>query len=176
MTATNKLRVATIDTEHAIDIACSVVLSTAGLPVRAELQEIEGDSLIIELQLGNESVHTPHPSRLACTVDKAAADVEVLSSWKESASPEPTPQHCPDVMGIGDQQLPEVARRALDDDLPTAKWDRSDSSWHLAVPSVCNGKAIVGMSHRRGYDHRFTVHDAAALRCGLNSPNAAADA
>jgi hypothetical protein len=79
-------------------------------------------------------------------------------------------------MGIGDQQLPEVARRALDDDLPTAKWDRSDSSWHLAVPSVCNGKAIVGMSHRRGYDHRFTVHDAAALRCGLNSPNAAADA
>jgi hypothetical protein len=31
MTATNKLRVATIDTAHAIDIACSVVLSAVGL-------------------------------------------------------------------------------------------------------------------------------------------------
>jgi hypothetical protein len=176
MTATNKLRVATIDTVHAIDIACSVVLSAVGLPVRAELQEIEGDSLIIELQLGNESVHTPHPSRLASAVDEAAADVEVLSAWKESACPEPTPQRCADVMGVGYEPLPQVAQRAFDDDLPTAEWDRSDSSSHLAVPSVCNGKAIVGMSHRRGYDHRFTTHDAAAIRCGLHSPNAAADA
>ena len=94
MTATNKLRVATIDTAHAIDIACSVVLSAVGLSVRAEFQEIEGGSLIIELRIGNESVHTPHPSRLACAVDKAAANVEVLSSWKESASPEPTPRRC----------------------------------------------------------------------------------
>jgi hypothetical protein len=167
MTATNKLRVATMDTAHAIDIACSVVLSAVGLPVRAEFQEIEGGSLIIELQVGNESVHTPHPSRLACTVENAAADVEVLSSWKEPASPEPTPRHCPEVMGVVYESLSEVAQRAFDDDLPTAKWDRADSSWHLAVPSVCSGKAIIGMSHRRGYSHRFTVHDAAALRCGL---------
>ena len=172
MNATNKLRVATIDTPHAIDIACSVVFSAVGLAVQAELQEIERGSLIIELQLGNESVHTPHPSRLASTVDKAAADVEVLSAWKESACPEPTPQPCRDVMGVGYEPLPQVAQRALDDNLPTAEWDRSDSSWHLAVPSVCSGKAIVGMSHRRGYDHRFTPHDAAALRRGLNSPNA----
>jgi hypothetical protein len=176
MTATNKLRVATIDTHHAIDIARSVVLSAVGLAARAEFQEIEGASLIIELQLGNESVHTPHPSRLASAVDKAAADVEVLSAWKESARPEPTPRHCPDVLGVGYEPLPQVAQRALDDDLPTAKWDRSDASWHLAVPSVCSGKAVVAMSHRRGYSHRFTTHDAAALRCGLHSPNAAADA
>ncbi len=167
MTATNKIRVATIDTAHAIDIACSVVLSAVGLSVRAEFQEIEGGSLIIELQIGNESVHTSHPSRLACAVDKAAADVEVLSSWEESAATEPTPQHCPDVLGVGSEPLPQVAQRAFDDNLPTAKWDRSDSSWHLAVPSVCTGRAIVGMSHRRGYSHRFTAHDAAALRCGL---------
>jgi hypothetical protein len=174
MTATNKLRVATIDTEHAIDIACSVVLSAVGLAVRAELQEIEGGSVIIELQLGNESVHTLHPSRLARAVDEAAADVEVLSAWKESACPEPTPQHSPDVMRVGYETLSQLAQRACDDDIPTAKWDPSDSSWHLAVPSVCNGKPVVGMSHRRGYDHRFTTHDAAALRCGLHSPNAAA--
>ena len=167
MTATNKLRVATIDTAHATDKACSEVESAVGLPVHAEFQEIEGANLIIELQLGSVTIHTPHPSRLAAAVDNAVANMEVLSSWKELASLEPTPRHCPDVMGVGYEPLPQVAQRAFDDDLPTAKWDRADSSWHLAVPAVCGGKAIVGMSHRRGYSHRFTAHDAAALRCGL---------
>jgi hypothetical protein len=167
MTATNKLRVATIDTAHAIDKARSEVESAVGQPVHAEFQEIEGGNLIIELQLGSETIQTPHLSRLASAVDKAVANIEVLSSWKESASPEPTPRRCPDVMGVGYEPLPQVAQRAFDDDLPTAKWDRANSAWHLAVPSVCSGKAIVGMSHRRGYSHRFTAHDAFALRCGL---------
>ena len=101
MTATNKLRVATIDTAHATDIARSEVESAVGLPVRAEFQEIEDGNVIIELQLGNESVHTPHHSRLASAVDKAGANLEVLSSWKESAFAEPTPRHRPDVMGVG---------------------------------------------------------------------------
>ena len=167
MAATNKLRVATIDTAHAIDKACSEVEAAVGLPVQAELQEIEGANLIIELRLGNDTVHTPHPSCLASAVDKAVANMEVLSAWKEPASPEPTPRLCPDVMGVGYEPLPQVAQRAFDDDVPTAMWDRSDSSWHLAVRTVCRGKAIVGMSHRCGYSHRFTAHDAATLRCGL---------
>jgi hypothetical protein len=167
MTAANKLRVVTIDTARAIDVACSEVESAIGLPVRAEFQEIEGDQLIIELQLGNDTVHTPHPSRLASAVDKVVPHMEVLSSWKESSRPEATPQPCADVIGVGYEPLPEVAQRAVDDDLPTAQWDRTSSSWHLAVPSVCGGRAIVGMAHRRGYSHRFTAHDAAALRSGL---------
>jgi len=169
MTAKNMLRVATPDTALAIDLACSDVESALGLRVRAEFQEIEGGNLIIELQLGDEAVHSPHPSRLASAVDEAVANVEVLSSWKESTSPEPTPRHCPDVLGMGYEPLPQVAQRALDDDLPTSMWDRSDSSWHLAVPSLCGGKAIVGMSYRCGYSHRFSAHDAAALRSGLAS-------
>jgi hypothetical protein len=152
-----------------------VVESAVGPPVRAEFQEIEDGNLIVELQLGNESIHAAHPSRLASVVDKAATDVEVLRAWRESPCPEPTPQLCPDVLGVGDEPLPEAARRALDDDLPTASWDRSDASWHLAVPAVCSGRAIVGMSHRCGYRHRFTAHDAAALRCGLHSQNRADD-
>jgi hypothetical protein len=137
--------------------------------VRAEFQEIEGGNLIIELQLGEEAEHSPHPARLASAVDKAVDSVEVLSSWKGSTSSEPPPRRCPDVLGVGYEPLPQVAQRALDDDLPTAQWDRSDSSWHLAVPSVCGGKAIVGMSYRGGYSHRFSAHDAAALRSGLAS-------
>lgn len=175
MTATTKLRVSAIDTAHATVIACSVE-SAVGLPARAEFQEIEGNNLIIELQLGNESVLAPHHSRLAFAVNKAVADVDVLSSWKEFASPGPSPQHCPDVLGVGYEPLPQVAQRAFDDDLPTAIWDHADSSWHLAVPAVCSGKAIVGMAYRRGSSYRFTALDAAALRGGLQSRHVAADA
>lgn len=135
----------------------------------AEFQEIEGDNLIIELQLGEESEESSRPADLASAIEKAIPRVEVLSSWKESTSPEPHPRRCPDVLGVGYEPLPQVAQRALDDDLPTAQWDRSDSSWHLAVPSVCGGKAIVGMSCRSGYSHRFSAHEAAALRSGLAS-------
>ena len=169
MTSKNMLRVATPDTAHAVDIACSEVESAVGLRVRAEFQEIEGGDLIIELQLGEEAEHSPHPARLASAVDKAVDSVEVLSSWKGSTSSEPPSRRCPDVLGVGYEPLPQVAQRALNDDLPTAQWDRSDSSWHLAVPSVCGGKAIVGMSYRGGYSHRFSAHDAAALRSGLAS-------
>jgi hypothetical protein len=169
MTAKNMLRVAVSDRAHAIDDARSVIQSAAGLRVRAEFQEIEGRHLIIELQLGDEAEESSHPARLASAIDQAVAGVEVLSSWRESASPQTHTRRCPDVLGVGYEPLPEVAQRALDDDLPTAKWDRTDSSWHLAVPSVCEGKAIVGMSHRAGYSHRFTAHDVAALRSGLAS-------
>jgi hypothetical protein len=169
MTAKSMLRIATPDAAHAMDIACSDVESAVGLPVRAEFQEIESGNLIIELQLGDETIDTPHPSRLASAINGAVANIEVLSSWTESPSPDPHPRRCPDVLGVGYEPLPPVAQRALDDNLPTAKWDRSDSSWHLAVPSVCGGKAIVGMSSRGGYSHRFTTHDVAALRCGLAS-------
>jgi hypothetical protein len=172
MSATKKkLRVATVDSEHAKEIACSVVESAVGIPVQAEFQEIEGGNLILELQLGNECVDTPDASRLATAVDRFASDVEVLSAWKESTRPEPAPRHCPDVLGVGggDEPLPPAAQRAQHDELATASWDRSDARWHLAVPSVRSGKAIVGMSQRRGYSYRFTLNDAAALLCGLKS-------
>jgi hypothetical protein len=168
MTAKTMLRVATLNTAHAADAACSDMESAVGLRVRAEFQEIEGRHVIVELQLGDEE-SSPHASRLASVIDGALSTIEVLSSWTELPSPEPSPRQCPDVFGVGYEALPDVAQRALEDDLPTAQWDRSDSSWHLAVPSVCGGKAIVGMSYRGGYSHRFTAHDAAALRSGLAS-------
>jgi hypothetical protein len=167
--AANKLRVVTLDTAHAVDFACSEVESAVGLPVRAEFQEIEGGSLILELRLGDETVHSPHPSRLASAVDRAVANMEVLSSWKESAGHRAPLRRCPEVRGVGYEPLPRVAQRALDDDLPTAEWDRSDSSWHLAVPSLCGDQPIVGLSGRRGYSHRFTARDAAGFRRGLAS-------
>jgi hypothetical protein len=169
MTVTNKLRIATVDSAHAADIACSAVGSAVGQPVWAEFQEIEGGTLIIELHLGDEEVHAAPSSELASAVDKAVFDVEVLSSWKESISPEPRPRHCSDVLGVGYEPLPQIAQRAIDNNLPTAQWDRSDSAWHLAVPSVCRGEPIVGMSRRGGYSHRFTTYDAVALRLGLAS-------
>jgi hypothetical protein len=169
MTAKTMLRVATRNTAHAVDVACSDMESAVGLRVRPEFQEIEGRNVIVEVQLGDEAESSPHPSRLASEIGVAVPTIEVLSSWTELISPDPTPRQCPDVLGVGYERLPDVAQRALDDDLPTAQWNRSDSSWHLAVRSICGGKAIVGLSYRGGYSHRFTAHDAAALRSGLAS-------
>ena len=83
MTAKNMLRVAIPDEAHAIDIACSDVEFACGLPVRAEFQEIEGSNLIIELQVGDETEPSPHPSRLSYVVDETASRIEVLSSWRK---------------------------------------------------------------------------------------------
>jgi hypothetical protein len=74
--------------------------------------------------------------------------------------------------------MPEVARRALADDLPTAQWlptvdevaggDRS--YWLLAVPVGAPGTpATVGVRRRNGYALRFAPHEAAAVRIGLAS-------
>jgi hypothetical protein len=131
---------AILDAAHAVDVACSDVKSGVGLRVRAEFQEIQGGNLIIELQLGDEAGPTPHPAQLASVIDDAVSPIDVLSSWKESTSSDPTPLRCPNVFGMGYEPLPQVARRALHDDLPTAKWDRADSSWHLAVLSLCAGQ------------------------------------
>ena len=86
MTATNRIRIATTDSQDAVGVACSEVESAVGLPVQVEFQEIEGECLILELRLGDDNVPSPSPSRLAVAVDKAVPDVEVLSAWTEPTS------------------------------------------------------------------------------------------
>jgi hypothetical protein len=164
------LRVATADTPGAVDFACSKVETAVGLPVRPELQEIENGCLIVELRLGDAHVHVPSPSRLALAVNKSTADVEVLSAWNESSSPNPFPRDSATILTPPDDSMASVARRALKDDLPTAEWEPSALSWCLAVP--CTGpwrQPVVGLSHRRGYSVRFTSREVAALRRGLAS-------
>jgi hypothetical protein len=163
------LRIATPDADRAIEIACSDVESAVGLPVRAEFQEVEGGKLIIELQLGGTTARSHNPSQMASAVGEKVSNLEVLSSWTQPTSLQPVPRPCPDVLGVGYERLPHVAQRALADGVPTAEWDRSNSCWRLAVPSICRDTAIVGMSHRSGYSHRFTAHHAATLRLGLAS-------
>jgi hypothetical protein len=169
MRTTNKLRVSTTDASNALDLACSEVESAVGLPVQAELQENEGDCLIVEMRLGTDEVHSPSASRLAYAVDQSARDIDVLSAWHEPVHRAPAARFCADVFGAEYDAMPAVALRAMEDDLPTAQWDRSVSRWHLAVPSACRDQVIVGMIHRTGYSRRFTTLDACALRNGLAS-------
>jgi hypothetical protein len=166
---TNKLRISTLDTSNALDLACSEVELVVGLPVQAEFQEIEGACLIVEIRLGTDAVHTPPASRLANAIDKSANEVEVLSAWNEPVRVAPPARFCEDVLGAELDVLPPIALRAVVDDLPTAQWDRSKGHWHLAVPSACRDQVIVGMLHRTGYSHRFSTVDAFALRTGLAS-------
>ncbi len=86
MTVRTMLRVATLDTAHAADVACSDVESAVGLRARAEFQEIEGGNVIVELQLGDEAEPAPHPSRLASVIDGAVSTIEVLRRPTERVS------------------------------------------------------------------------------------------
>jgi hypothetical protein len=177
MNTTNKIRIATADTTDACTLACSEVTAAVGRPVQAEFQEIEGGCLILELRLGDEALHPsrrsrsvpPPPARVATAVDIAAPTVEVLSAWHEPVPGGIRPKLCHHVLGSLYDDMPPVAHRALTDNLATAVWDRSDFSWHLAVPSSCATQPIVGLSHRRGYTHRFTSLEAASIRSGLAS-------
>ena len=169
MTTTNKIRIATADTTNASTLACSEITAAVGLPVHPEFQEIEGDCLILELRLRGETLQAASPKRLAAAVGNGAPTVEVLSAWNEPGSGQIRPKLCRDVLGLLYDDMPNVAHRALDDNLATAAWDRSDSSWHFAVPSSCDAQPIVGLSHRRGYSRRFTSLEAASIRSGLAS-------
>ena len=169
MSIANKLRICTTDAVDARVIACSEIESAVGVPVQTEFQEIDGSNLILELRLIDESGRTPHTDRLALAVVSPASNVEVLSMWEESNPVHPVPYFCRDVLGVEFDEMPPVALRALDDGLPTARWERSDATWHLAVPALCGIHPIIGLLHRRGYERRFALLDVAALRIGLAS-------
>jgi hypothetical protein len=169
MNTSNKIRIATPDTANAVKLVCSEVASAVGLAVHAEYQEIEGACLILELRVGEQGVAPASPRRMTVAVGRAATDVEVLSAWNEPETASPAPRYSQDVLGVRFDPMPPLAQRALNDNLPTAQWDRTDTSWHLAVPSACAAQPIVALSHRRGYTRRFTSLEAAAIRGGLAS-------
>jgi hypothetical protein len=146
------------------------VESAVGLPVQVEFQEIEGECLILELRLGDDNVPSPSPSRLAVAVDKAVPDVEVLSAWTEPTSIWRPPRRSDAIVTVLNDSVPPIAHRAFYDNLATAQWEPSETSWHLAVPSVNTKKPqIIGLSYRRGHSFRFTWRDVAAIRSGLAS-------
>ena len=169
MSISSKLRIATMDTANAMEIACGEVESAMGVPVQAEFQEIDGIFLIVELRLVGHTECTPHPRHAALTMESSASNVEVLSSWKESNALRPKARVCHDVLCVDFDTMPPVALRALDDGLPTAQWQRSDAACLLAVPALCGEQLIIGLLRRHGYARRFTSLEITSLKLGLAS-------
>ena len=168
MSSTSKLRVAITDDTDALDVVKLEVERATGFEAQPVLQEMDHTELVVEMQLSDSNAADPR--RIALTVEQASADLDVLSSWKEAdALPLQTARAMPMVIETTDLVLPEVARRALEKDVPTAQWlPRSNeasgghrSCWILAVPSRrCGGAARVGICHRRGYAIRFSANEA----------------
>jgi|HubBroStandDraft_1064217.scaffolds.fasta_scaffold33312_2 hypothetical protein len=171
MRSANRIRIATTDKVDAVDIACSEVEAAIGIPVRTELQEIEGPCLILELLLPEDGLRAASTSRLAAAIDQGALSVEVLSTWREPpSSTAVTPRPSDLVLTPPHFDLPAVAARALDDNLPTVQWERDQRSWHLAVPCTQAAQPTrIGLSRRKGYSVRFTSLEVAAIRMGLAS-------
>ena len=168
MSSTSKLRVAIPDDTDALDVVTLEVERATGFEAQPVLQEMDHTDLVVEMQLTDSNAADPR--RIALTVEQANADLDVLSSWKEAdALPLQTTRAMPIVIETTDVVLPEVARRALENDVPTAQWlsrrndafGRDRACWILAVPSQrCGGAARVGICRRRGYATRFSANEA----------------
>jgi hypothetical protein len=171
MTSASKVRVAIPDTSFALEVATARVSDATGLRAEPEFQEIDRGDLIVELRLPEAG---EYPARqLADLVERSAPDLEVLSTWREPvARIKPRPSLAGRVLSVDDTALPEVARRALDDYLPTATWrpraDGDVAHWQLAVPVVVAGSDTVAIVHRRnGYSFRFSALEANLLGAAL---------
>ena len=176
MTTTSRLRVAISDTAEALKIVKLEVEGATGYPVRPEFQESEFEELVVELRLGATGV--AEPNLIARAIERTTPDIDVLGVWNESPhSHEPVPKPSKLVFGVADEALPDVARRAVRDELPTARWHPSLATtsssdtphWELAVPVLHTDGESVAVIRRKGYSHRFTPDDAVGTWLGLAS-------
>jgi hypothetical protein len=172
----DRFRVAVPDHSEVLHTVRAEVESAVGCQVSPEFQEAERGALVIEMRLAEPA--GPDPRQLARAIERSNQDIDVLSYWRDKAPSRPassTPIHA--VLPAHAPELPEVARRALRDDLPTAAWPASlaigpvrPPAWLLAVPvTASDGTGLVGISQRSGYSHRFTAADAASMRLELAS-------
>jgi hypothetical protein len=175
MMAPNKVRVAVSDGSEALKAVHADIEGAARCAVLPELQETERGSLIVEMRLMGQGARDS--SDLARAIKRSNSDIEVLSCWRDGTSPEraaSVPLHS--VVPATTGELPDVARRALRDGVPTAAWLGSPfvrpggrpSGWLLAVPlEAPDGGKVVGLSRRTGYSYRFASTDVEAIRSEL---------
>jgi hypothetical protein len=177
MTHSNKLRVATADMENALELVTVEVERATGFAVQPVLQEIDRADLVVELRLpDSDAVDSRH---IACAVERTASNLDVLSNWIEASMPAvPAPASSESVLDVARDPMPEVAQRALRDQIPTAQWldirggtaEDDRSCWVLAVPVMrSDGHSRVGVRRRHGYSLRFSAYEATTTQVGVGS-------
>jgi hypothetical protein len=177
MTSSSRLRVAISDTAEALEIVKLEVEGATGYPVRPEFQETEFDELVVELRLGAPS--STEPNRIARAIQRTSRDIDVLGVWNAKQSDhEPAPIPSQLVFGATNDSMPDVAKRAVRDQLATAQWHPSTNTtprgdiphWQLAVPVLqADGEEVVAVHRRNGYSLRYTPEDVVGTWLGLAS-------
>jgi hypothetical protein len=108
-------------------------------------------------------------------VEDSVPAVEVLSTWSQTpVLAGAYPARTDHVVALSDAVLPDLARRAVDDQLPTAQWhsrtDHDVAHWDLAVPVfAAHRPVVVGIRRRNGYALRFSALEADAIAKTLAS-------
>jgi len=177
MTTTSRLRVAISDTAEALEIVKVEVEGATGYPVRPEFQESEFDELVVELRL--DAPDSAEPNLIARAIERRTPDIDVLGAWNEDPRGyEPAPMASQFIFAATDDSMPDVAKRAVRDELATAKWQPHANTtpgsgtphWQLAVPILqTDGEEIVAVQRRNGYSLRFTPDDVVGTWLGLAS-------
>lgn len=163
-----KLRIATVNHPRMVDVVLTQVLQATGLSAQPVLQEIDRRELIVELVFN--SVGSCSARDLAQRIQSSAPNLEVLGSWHVlEASPSYGPPRSRTILFSDDESVPPLARRAFDDQVPTAGWQPTagsdNSHWLLAVPLAgSDGRMVAALARREGHYHRFTAQDAVRLR------------
>ncbi len=175
MTATSKVRVAIPDSDTALEIVKLEVEGATGCSARPEFQESERDALVVEMRLVDSDPAVL--SLVARAIERTAPRLDVLGVWSE-----PSPDRIPSAVSTKmvysgtDDSMPDIAKRAVRDELPSAQWhprlggagsgDRPH--WQLAVPALlADGEKVVAVRRRNGYSRRFTADDAVSTWLGL---------
>jgi hypothetical protein len=148
MTSSSMLRVAISDTAEALEI------------VKLEVEEATG-------------------YQIARAIERTSRGIDVLGVWNaKQPDHEPVPIPSQLVFGATDHSMPDVAKRAVRDQLATARWHPSTNTtpggdiphWQLAVPVLqADGEEVVAVHRRNGYSLRYTPEDVVGTWLGLAS-------
>lgn len=157
----HKLRVAAPGRTTTVSMIEAEVAAAAGQIPRVDLQELEGDELVVELALAPVEGLPPTPAALRRAAALRCPTVRVLSAWEqEDDGGEPAAAVPGTIWLLHDaashvDDFP-VAMRAMLDGVPSAEWRPKEGVWTLAVPCVVEkGQRVVAIARRRGRANRF---------------------
>ncbi len=174
MTATSRLRVAISDSAEALEIVKLEVEGATGCSARPEFQESELDALVVEMRLVDSDPAVL--SLVARAIERTSPALDVLGVWSESPPDRmPSAVTTKTVYSGTDDSMPDIAKRAVRDELPSAQWYPRRGGvtsvrphWQLAVPALlADGEKVVAVRRRNGYSRRFTTDDAVSTWLGL---------
>jgi hypothetical protein len=159
--STFNVRIATRADEGASDQVLRELGSALFAPAApiAELQEIDGEEVVVQCRIALEDAELTHPTDVRHLIAEAGPAFELLSVSRHSTERSVPRSAWPEALFTPEAiDLPSAAKRAVQDGVPTAEWSpRHDGRireggagcWTFAVPvATISGGELVAVTTR----------------------------